>query len=237
MIHEAKRAGANCVKIQLYDPKVVFGDPPENKELFSDMEWEAIYKSRLTRRQLFWIKAECERVSIELLSSVSDLERLQWLEEIGIKRYKIASDDAMNEELCRAIIGKGKPVLVSNGHLGLKRPKYLSGSTVEWLYCISEYPNSLHSLRFIQEGRSIFSFPTISYGEDNYYGYTGFSDHTIGINAAIVAMSLGARIIEKHFTLEKTLPGPDHVCSVDPEELRSLCEAKDDVERILYKDQ
>lgn len=220
MIHEAKAAGANTFKIQLYDPKVVFGDPPVEKGLFSDMEWGAIYKARLTRRQLFWIKAECERAGIELLSSVSDLERLQWLEEIGIKRYKIASDDAMNENLCRAIMAKGKPVIVSDGHFHGSCPQWFERG-INILYCISEYPTILESIDFPNFGKP----------------FIGFSDHTIGINAAIVAMSLGARIIEKHFTLDKTLPGPDHVCSADPEELRNLCEARNDVESILYKDQ
>jgi N-acetylneuraminate synthase/N,N'-diacetyllegionaminate synthase len=160
---------------------------------------------------------------------VSDLERLEWLEEVKVERYKIASDDALNEELCRTIIGKGKPILISDGYLksDMDIPVYLDSMVNNWLYCISEYPTSLDKL----------NFPSYGGGFSARRAYVGFSDHTVGISAAVVAMSLGARIIEKHFTLDKAMPGPDHVCSADPEELRQLCKFRDDIERILYKDQ
>lgn len=229
MILAAKSAGADTFKIQLYDPRTVFGDSPREPGKFSQKEWDAIYAARLGRRQVFWIKEECEGAGLRFLSSVSDLERLQWLEDVGVERYKIASDDAMNKELCSAIIGKGKTTLISDGYIeddcvlwfhnnhwdfNLLRTKQ-----VRFLYCISNYPVAPNEIEFPKFGGI----------------YAGFSDHTIGITAAVVAMSLGAKIIEKHFTLDKTLPGPDHVCSAGPNELEQLCRMRDDVERILYK--
>ncbi|MFH1623596.1 MAG: N-acetylneuraminate synthase family protein [Pseudomonadota bacterium] len=271
MIHKAAECKADTVKIQLYDPKTVFGDPPIEPEKFSKLEWEAIYAARLGRRQVFWIKSECERAGIDFLASVSDLERLGWLDDVGVDRYKIASDDALNEELCKAIITKGKPIIVSDGYIYSFdfKPDYLhfkkgidlfNKEEISWLYCISEYPvkpSKLHFFECIQTFKGINltkreikeSKTSVEVNIGGEYeeleispiksifenSYIGFSDHTIGITAAVVAMSLGARIIEKHFTLDKTLPGPDQVCSIDPEELKQLCKMRDDIEEILYK--
>ena len=105
-------------------------------------------------------------------------------------------------------------------------------SRLKWFYCISEYPTLIEKIEFIDDyGDIIFNNEQRQSGS-----YDGFSDHTVGISAAVMAMSLGARVIEKHFTLDKTLPGPDHVCSADPKELRQLCRMRDDIEKILYKD-
>lgn len=240
MIHAAADCKADTAKFQLYDPETTFGSYEErDEEKFSERDWKAIYDSRLTRRQLFWIKAECDRAGINFLSSVSDLKRLSWLEEAGVKRYKIASDDAMNVELCKAIFEKGKEVVVSNGML--KEDDWPAGEfadwdKLKWLYCISEYPTPIEKVRFIDKYNYTVFFNNGLWDSATEGSYDGFSDHTVGVSAAVVAMSLGARIIEKHFTLDKTLPGPDHVCSADPEELKQLCRFRDDVEKILYKD-
>ena len=156
MIHKAAECKADTVKIQLYDPKTVFGDPPIEPEKFSNLEWEAIYEARLGRRQVFWIKAECERADIGFLASVSDLNRLGWLDDVGVDRYKIASDDAMDVELCKAINGKGKTILISDGHIR-KANKWPAGefadhNLLRWLYCISEYPATLEQIDFIEKG-------------------------------------------------------------------------------------
>ena len=236
MIEVAAECGADTVKIQLYDPRAVFGDPPREPDKFSQMEWEAIYAARLGRRQAFWIKEECERAKVNFLAAPSDLERLQWLEDIGVDRYKIASDDALNEELCVAINGKGKPIIISDGCLKegskWKAGPHMNYDLLQWLYCISDYPTRLEDLQFLEYDSTVFV--TDLFAEKGIF--EGFSDHTMGITAAVVAMSLGARIIEKHFTLDKTLPGPDQVCSADPAELKQLCKMRDDVEKILYKD-
>lgn len=226
MIEKAAECGADTFKTQLYDPTKVFGPYEKRDERFSELEWQAIFDARLTRRQLFWIKAECERAKINFLSSVSDLERLGWLEDVGVDRYKIASDDAMNEELCLEVLTKGKPVIISDGHIVGYEPLYLRYNVGQWLYCISEYPTRLSNIEF----------PSFSIIGDEGRRYKGFSDHTVGISATVMAISLGARIIEKHFTIDKVLPGPDQVCSADPDELRQLCRFRDDIEKILYKD-
>jgi len=174
------------------------------------------------------------------MSSVTDLERLEWLEEIGVKRHKIASDVAMDVEMCKAIISKEKPTLISDGHVRVKEI-WPAGEEVDhnnllWLYCVSEYPADLDKIEFIEYEHTTFASTFLTPHSSGWYD--GFSDHTIGISASVVAMSLGARIIEKHFTLYKGLPGPDHVCSASPRELKQLCEVRDDIDerikRILY---
>lgn len=219
MIAAAKALGADVAKFQIYDPEKLL-DPND----FTPDEWEVILASRLTRRQVLFLNQVCEREKIEFFASVFDLERILWTEEIRMKRYKIASRSVFDEDLCRAILDLNKPIIVSDGYLGPKNVGELSlleelrvGLNVKWLYCISEYPTALGDIDFPE-----------------FKETDGFSDHTIGTSAAKVAMSLGARIIEKHFTLDKTLPGPDHICSADPEELLELCRFRDDCEEILY---
>jgi len=219
MIETAKAVGADVVKFQIYDPEMLL-----DKEVFTPDDWEAILASRLTRRQVLFLNQVCEREQIEFMASVFDLERIKWTEEIRMKRYKIASRSVFDEELCLNIIGINKPVIVSDGILYTTVnpiPSYfIKSSNVRWLYCVAKYPARLADIDFGMMKLSM---------------YSGFSDHTIGTSAAKVAMSLGARIIEKHFTMDKTLPGPDHICSADPEELLEICRFRDDCEEILYK--
>lgn len=219
----AKDCGADTIKSQLYDPKKLL-----NPKDFSDEDWQVILASELSPENLFFIKELCDDLKMDLLFSVFDLERLGWLEKLGIERYKIASRSVFDEELCKAILETRKPILVSDGYLPSYRPWPWIGRSwllnLDWLYCMSKYPAELDDID-TREMRRCLENPI----------YVGFSDHTIGISAALFAMANRARIIEKHFTLDRSFPGPDHRCSALPEELRRLCEYRDDFERILGK--
>jgi len=220
MIQTAAECGADVAKFQLYDPITEY---PNGAKIFSASDWDYIQRSKLTRRMLFEIASECERYDIEFMSSVSDLERIQWLEDVKVKRYKIASDRVFDKEVCKKILSLDKPVIVSDGYAygaGKDMPDYLKTVQCSWLYCVSRYPASLEEINFFRLKLS---------------AHSGFSDHTIGITAAVVAMSLGARIIEKHFTLDRDADGPDHICSAEPDELQQLCRMRDEIEVILYE--
>lgn len=220
LIREAKRAGADVAKFQLRDQR--------NRKGIEDHPYkEVVLETHLTKRQLYFLKAECDRVDIEFMCSVFDVERVAWYEEVGGKRYKIASNCVHNKELVDAILATGKEVIMSNGYI-LDNPHLIFPTTifhfeshrkVLMLYCVSKYPAPLDEITFPTFG----SF------------FNGYSDHTVGITACVMAMSIGARIIEKHFTLDKTLEGPDHLLSAEPNELRRLCLMRDDIERILYR--
>lgn len=201
LINMAKECGAHVAKFQLFDTDTVF-----RRE--NNMWYDYNVRAQITREQLCLLDEECKKVDIEFMASVFDVERVKWLEEIGVKRYKIASRSVYDEELVNAIVETGKPIIMSLGHWqGTEFPKINSISHVDFLYCISEYPTDLDCLKL----KSV-----------DFSKYAGFSDHTVGLTAAIAAISLGARIIEKHFTADKTLYGPDHSCSMTPEELRRL---------------
>ena len=155
---------------------------------------------------------------------------LEWTEEIGMKRYKIASRSIYNKELAEAIAATGKPVIISYGMVEAGRVPAIveilgMDERLKHLYCISKYPTPFSDIHFFtSEGQPIFG----------PHGYDGFSDHSIGTIAPIVAMYFGATIIEKHFTLNRSSPGPDHICSITPRELQRLCEARNEIEQLLY---
>ena len=165
------------------------------------------------------LKAWCDYFNIEFMSSIITFDAFGMIKEVKPNRYKIASRTLKdNFELAKAIVAEGKETIVSLGMWdGADFPK-IDGKAISFLYCISKYPTPLEdvNLRYV-----------------DFNKYTGFSDHTIGITAPCVAMSRGAKIIEKHFTLDKQMHGPDHECSMTPTELKQICQFRDELERCL----
>lgn len=223
MILEAKMAGADVAKFQLYDPEVLL-----DYSKFSRKDWKAILSSKLSYEGVMHLKSLCDYCDIEFMASAFDLERLGWLEKIGVKRHKIASRSIYNRAYVEAVQATGKPFIVSFGMLDEKKEQIydtwqrIKGKNKDCsvLYCVSEYPTELKDIVF----PSVF---------DDYEGFQGFSDHTIGISAAQVAITRGALIVEKHLTFSKNANGPDHKCSMSFQELRQLCKFRDDYEEIV----
>lgn len=201
LIAEARAAGAGVAKFQVYDARALF--PKEGNEWF-----DYNCKTELSRNDVETLARDCEREGIEFMASVFDVERVAWLEAVGMRRYKIASRSVKDRALIGAVAGTGKPMLVSLGMWdGADFPQITAPGGVEYLYCVSKYPTEMSDLHF---------------GKVDFAKYAGFSDHTIGIDAPMIALSRGARIIEKHFTLDKTMVGPDHSGSMTPSELAAL---------------
>lgn len=211
MIAVSKECGADIAKFQLYDVDSIF-----NK----DFKWyKEAKKAQLSLGQAKQLKSECDRVGIEFLASVFDIERLNWILKLGVKKIKIASRSIYNQQLIKAAAKSGKDMIVSLGMYKEKGfPEILTKGEVDFLYCIAKYPASLEDIDF---------------SKVDFKKYSGFSDHTIGIVASVVAMSRGARIIEKHFTLDKNMHGPDHKCSMDHGELRQLVAYRKSIEKII----
>ncbi len=212
LITAAKENGADIAKLQLYDVDSIF--PPT-------FEWyKEAKEAQLSRGQVIELSRWCGEVGIEFLTSVFDTERLRWCEEIGMKRYKIASRSIYDRKLLRAVAATGKDIIVSLGmYHGKGFPRINTEGKVDFLYCVAKYPTAPEDLNFL--------------GVD-FSKYSGFSDHTIGIEAALVAVARGARIIEKHFTLDKNMHGPDHGGSMEPDELRQIVEFSGKFDQILY---
>ena len=199
LIERAKEAGSDVAKFQLYDTKKIVA--PDHK-WYWDLE-----RGQLTKGQWLQVVEKCKQVGIEFLASAFDVERVGWCEEVGMKRYKIASRSIYDTELLEAVGKTGKDVIISLGKVKDNRIPRVNGVKNDYLYCIAQYPATLSSLKLSQV---------------DFVRHAGFSDHTIGIEAAIVAISRGARIIEKHFTLSKAMAGCDHAGSCEPKELKAL---------------
>jgi N-acetylneuraminate synthase/N,N'-diacetyllegionaminate synthase len=201
LINAAKESGADVAKFQLYDASNLFSR--KNNEWF-----EYNCKTELKQDQINILAEECSRVGIEFMASVFDVERIKWLEDVGVRRYKVASRSIGDMALIKAIAATGKPLLISLGMWHESNfPSIEADGGVGFLYCISSYPALLDELHF---------------GEVDFERYVGFSDHTIGIHASQIALARGASILEKHFTLDKKMYGPDHAGSMTPNELHDL---------------
>jgi len=202
MIGEAKANGADYAKFQLFDSVKLYGEHRDTE------------LSRKRAEYLF----ECgNKWDIEVFFSVFDVERVKWCEEIGVKRYKIACSQHNNREFVQHIHSVGKPMIVSIPY-GTK-PKFYNSTwvcNINYLYCIPEYPTQIKDINMWR----MFAF------------FDGFSDHTIGLDAAKIAMSRGAKIIEKHFAVDHNT-GVDAPWSMIPEELKELRRFADSVEECI----
>ena len=212
LIAAAKEAGADVAKFQVFDARALF--PKVGNEWF-----DYNCKAELSRAQVELLAEECDRLGIEFMASVFDQERLAWVDQMPtVCRHKIASRSIRDTALINAIIGTGKPVIISLGIWDrVELPDFVSSSQIDYLYCVSDYPTALEDLQI-----QIIDFDR----------YSGFSDHTIGLTAAKTAIVRGARLIEKHFTLDVDMYGPDHRGSMTPEDLKDLVEFKDELEKI-----
>ncbi|MDC0156191.1 N-acetylneuraminate synthase family protein [Verrucomicrobia bacterium] len=213
MIHAAKENGAEVAKFQFFDAKTLF--PKENNPWY-----EHNLAAELSKEEMESLFELCQRIGIEFMSSAFDPERVRWLEEMGVKRHKMASRSISDQNLSESLQKTGKPLLVSLGYWEKEGvPEISSSGGVRFLHCISEYPTTPEKVRL----ESI----------DFSGKVEGFSDHTLGISASMAALSRGATVIEKHFTMDKEMDGPDHSCSITPAELQQLSEFRNDLRMIL----
>ncbi len=212
LIHAAKESGADIAKFQLFDALKTF-------EKKNNPWFEYNCKTQLSQENLVTLNEECKKADIEFMSSVFNFELINWLEELNVERYKVASRSINDNKLIKTLLELNKPLIISLGHWKKKDfPVFSSNKKISYLYCVSKYPTELDELHL---------------SEVDFSKYDGFSDHTIGVNASIIALSRGAKIIEKHFTLDKNLFGPDHSCSMLPEELMAISNFKKELKLAL----
>jgi len=197
MVRQSKTGGADWVKFQLYSSERLFGDGSREKY-------------ELTFRALRETVALCDHYEMPWFASVFDEERVRWCEDLGIKRYKIATRTADKDpELTQIVIGLGKPTFISFGenHVPVKWGNV--PDNVRFLRCVPKYPTPFWA-------KSKYDFTG---------NVVGFSDHSYGIGRCLTAIAHGATMIEKHFTLNKQSPDSrDHIGAMDPAELKTLSE-------------
>jgi sialic acid synthase SpsE len=178
MILQSKLGGADIVKLQIYSSKNLWKD---TKRLYLD----------LNKNELFEIKEFCDKFDIELSASVFDKEKLDWCEELNFKTYKIASRTLKeNPKLCEEIIKTKKRVIISLGMYDIKKGAPYNKKNIEYMYCVSKYPTALHEIKMPNFKSSFI---------------TGYSDHTVGVDACLFAIANGALLIEKHFSNNKSM--------------------------------
>ena len=214
LIRQARLAGADVVKFQFYDPFLIFGPEGSHPD---PVALEQALAVQFGLEDACKLKAWCDEEGIEFMASVFDLERFGWMRELGVSRHKIASRTVENSELCREILATGQEVFCSLGFWDGPGVPF-DARNVRYLYCVAKYPCEYSDISL----PAAFSSSV----------YDGFSDHSLGIEAALVAIGRGAHTIEKHLTLNKGLAGPDHVCSATPDELSALCGYAKTMERI-----
>lgn len=249
MIEVAKKAGADAVKFQSWTPESLiakeeydenksYDDGDGGKKHFGSLK-QMVEKYYLREDQHFELKEYCDSISIDFCSTPFSNEEADLLEKLNVPFYKIASMDVNNLSLLSHVAKKQKPIVLSTGmstlaeiERAIKTIENEGNHEIVILHCISIYPpdyRDIH-LRNISMLQQVFPYPI------------GFSDHTIGVSIPLAAVTLGACLIEKHFTLDKDMPGWDHAVSADPSELeiivkesKNIYEALGSYSRIVSK--
>lgn len=232
----AKMAGADVVKFQTAIPEKLVSKFAEKADYQRDTtnvaesQLEMIKKLSLSEVDFIEIKQYCEEIGIEFLSTPFDLESVDFLQRIGIKKWKIPSGEITNLPYLVKIAKTGFPVILSTGMCTIdevgQAVKVLEdngGGKISLLHCNTEYPTPFEDANI----RAMLNL------REKFRVEIGYSDHTMGIEAPIAAVALGATIIEKHFTLDKNMEGPDHKASLEPSELKNMVDSIRNIEKAL----
>lgn len=257
LVDVAVEAKADAVKFQTFKAEKVasiFADKAKYQKKTTDAgesQFEMIKKLELSFNDFAKLKEYCDKKGIIFLSTPFDYESVDFLESL-VPLYKIGSGEITNFPFLQYIAKKGKPIILSTGMstLGeveeavntiinanssffISTTPHLSfsvhhpSSTIDYplilLHCVSNYPASFEeiNLKAMLTLKEAFKLPV------------GYSDHTLGIEIPTSAVALGAKVIEKHFTLDKNLPGPDHKASLEPHELKAMITAIRNIEKAL----
>ncbi len=236
LIDTARAAGADAVKFQTFRAdalaarsahKAAYQDRTTSRD---ESQLEMLRRLELDEAAHRRLIEHCESVGIRFLSSPFDHESVDLLAAMNLPIFKIPSGEITNHPFLRHIAGKGKPIILSTGMCTLDEVKEAvdvlrdaGAHDITLLHCVTEYPTPYPqvNLRAMLTLKEAFGLPV------------GYSDHTPGIEISVAAVALGAEVIEKHFTLDRTLPGPDHAASLEPAELAQMVSSIRHVEEAL----
>ena len=236
LIDAAKDAGADAVKFQTFKTEDVVIEKAEKAEYqkettgVEESQYGMLKKLELTEEDFRELADHAKEKEILFLSSPFDKESVDLLYELDVPAFKIGSGEITNFPLLKHIAKKGKTIILSTGMATLGEVEealnVIRSEGVEdviLLHCVSNYPARMEdvNLRAMETLKQAFKIPV------------GFSDHTLGITVPIAAVTLGACVIEKHFTLDRNLIGPDQKASLEPDELKEMVKAIRDVKKSL----
>jgi len=239
LIHAAKEAGADAVKLQTYTPDTL--TIPSDKEYFrigGGTLWDGRTLYDLySEAYMPWewqpkLKEIADEIGIDLFSTAFDPTAVDFLEQMGVPVHKVASFEIVDIPLIEKMARTGKPLIMSTGMATLgeieeavQAARRAGATQIALLKCTSAYPAdpAEMNLRTIPHMAEAFGVPV------------GLSDHTLGIAVPVAAVALGACIVEKHFTLSRSIPGPDSAFSLEPHEFKEMVEAIRTTEKALGK--
>jgi N,N'-diacetyllegionaminate synthase len=236
LVRVAAEAGADAVKFQTFAAeRLATAAAPKASYQVARTERDESAQAMLRRLELdrddhVQLIADCKSAGVMFLSSAFDEASADMLDELGVNAFKVPSGEITNVSYLRHVAAKKRPLIVSTGMSTLEEVEVAVAAIRETadvplvlLHCVSLYPAPVAgtNLRAMETMRARFGVPV------------GYSDHTEGLTAALAAVALGAAVIEKHFTVDRALPGPDHAASLEPEELRALVQGIRGVESAL----
>ena len=225
LVDKAVEGGADIVKFQTCKAENVisrYADKAEYQKVTTgeaDSQLEMVRKLMLTYEEYGKLKEYCDEKGIEFLSTAFDLPSVDYLHSIGMRRWKIPSGEITNLPLLIKIAKLGEPIIMSTGMSELsevgdaiKVLKENGAGEITILHCTTEYPAPYEdvNLKAIDTMKETFGLPV------------GYSDHTKGLEIPVAAVARGACVIEKHFTLDRNMEGPDHKASIEPDELKQM---------------
>ncbi|HAT2064662.1 TPA: N,N'-diacetyllegionaminate synthase [Legionella pneumophila] len=240
LVYAAKESGADAVKFQTFKADTLVNKTVEKAEYQknnapeSSTQYEMLKALELTEEDHYLLSELANSLGIEFMSTGFDEQSIDFLISLGVKRLKIPSGEITNVPYLQHCASKKLPLIISTGMCDLQEVRvaidtvkpYYGNSLSDYLvllHCTSNYPAAYQdvNLKAMQTLADEFQLPV------------GYSDHTLGILVPTLAVGMGACVIEKHFTMDKSLPGPDHLASMNPEEMKNLVQSIRDAETVL----
>ena len=235
LVDAAKNSGADCIKFQTFKAKNLVSKYAEKadyqkKTTGDSSQQEMLKKLELSYDEFLQLKEYCKEMGITFLSTPFDFESIDFLNSIDMEFWKVPSGEVTNLPYLVALAKTHKPVVMSTGMCEMKEIedavavlKQYGTTNITLLHCNTEYPTPFEdvNLKAMQTMRDAFHLEV------------GYSDHTKGIEVPIAAVALGATVIEKHFTLDRNMEGPDHKASLEPQELAEMVCCIRNIEKAL----
>ena len=238
LVDVAVEAGADAIKFQTFKAEEVISKSAKKADYqikttgSKESQLELVKKLELTYNDFETLYYYCKEKGIIFMSTPFDIESARFLKDLGLEIFKIPSGEITNYLLLHEIGSYGKEVILSTGMADLGEIEDALDVLIEAgtprekiivLHCNTEYPTPYEDVNL----RAMLTI------KDAFKVKVGYSDHTLDIEIPIAAVALGAKVIEKHFTLDKHLPGPDHKASLEPEKLKKMVKAIRNVEKAL----
>lgn len=236
MIDFAKKAGADYIKFQTFIPENLVSKHAKKAEyqkittVPDESQLQMLRKLMLSENEFIELSDYCEATSIGFISTPFDLESVGFLNSFNMDFWKVPSGEITNLPYLVEIAKTGKPIILSTGMSDLDEIDaalnvlHSNGAgKIMLLHCNTQYPTPMEDV-------NLNAMLTL---KDRYNCDVGYSDHTLGIEVPIAAVALGATVIEKHFTLDRNMEGPDHKASLEPNELKSMVSAIRNIEKAL----